>query len=133
MGDGVPRDYDRAIAWYLRAAERGNIKAQNNLRIMYSKGIGTERDPYKAALWSIKAAEGGHVESQVSLGQQYLKGNGVTKDLAKAYAWLVIAHKNGDQHWLNIISRLLLRLSLKHEDVEAARAYVVRHQKKEKS
>ena len=30
-GEGVPQDFQEAFAWYSRAAEQGDVEAQNNL------------------------------------------------------------------------------------------------------
>jgi TPR repeat protein len=32
QGHGVQKDYSQALFWYRRAAEQGNVAAQNNLR-----------------------------------------------------------------------------------------------------
>ena len=37
-GDGVEQDYAEALKWYMKSAEQGNAKAQNNLGIMYDWG-----------------------------------------------------------------------------------------------
>lgn len=43
-GYGVPQDYQEAIAWYRRAADQGNDRAQYNLAHIYDKGDGVSRD-----------------------------------------------------------------------------------------
>ena len=41
----------------LQAAERGNVKAQNNLGVMYEKGQGVRQDDAEAVRWYLKAVE----------------------------------------------------------------------------
>lgn len=47
---GAP-NYARALQWYTRAAEQGNIFAAVHLGNMYATGMGTPRDSQKAAHW----------------------------------------------------------------------------------
>ena len=47
-GNGVEKDYWRAIYWYTKAAEQGNPNAQYHLAILYNK---TEENPLKAYYW----------------------------------------------------------------------------------
>ena len=39
-GNGVEKDYSKAIKWLSLAADQGNGKAQTNLGCMYETGIG---------------------------------------------------------------------------------------------
>ena len=39
-GRGVTQDDKEAFRWYLKAAEQGNAKAQTNLSLFYSTGVG---------------------------------------------------------------------------------------------
>ena len=43
MGKGVPQDFDEAVKWYLKAAERGNPDAQIRFGFMYGKGLGVNQ------------------------------------------------------------------------------------------
>ena len=61
-GDGVPRDYQEAIAWYRRAADQGNDRAQYNLGLMYYKGKDVPQNYVQAYKWfSIAGANGNKV------------------------------------------------------------------------
>ena len=44
QGVGVPQDAAEAVAWYRRAAEQGDARAQYNLGGMYRKGRGVPQD-----------------------------------------------------------------------------------------
>ena len=58
-GRGGPRDEKAGFAWLKRAAEGGNVAAQNRLAKLYMQGIGTEPDAIFAAAWYILARRAG--------------------------------------------------------------------------
>lgn len=47
-GNGAPKDYDRAIYWYTKAAEQGNTNAQYHLGVLYNKA---KNNPLMAYMW----------------------------------------------------------------------------------
>jgi hypothetical protein len=55
----VRQDYAEAIAWYRRAAERGNAKAQNNLARMYEDGRGVPGGLFRGCEMVRRAADQG--------------------------------------------------------------------------
>ncbi len=59
--DGVdgPTDYERGFEWMRRAAEGGNVMAENRLAHLYRNGIGTRQDRTAAAAWYILARRAG--------------------------------------------------------------------------
>jgi hypothetical protein len=58
-GKGVTQDYKAAAGWFRKAAEQGNVNAQNNLGHMYQQGYGVARDYIRAYLWfDISASQG---------------------------------------------------------------------------
>ena len=50
-GNGVPKDYAKALSWYVKAVERGNGNAAYDLGVMYAKGNGVEQSDAKAYAW----------------------------------------------------------------------------------
>jgi len=58
-GEGVDRDYTRALALYCRAADQGNAKAFLSLGWMFFNGRGVATDDAIAVRWFKKAADGG--------------------------------------------------------------------------
>ena len=48
---------EKAVEWYQKAAEQGNINAMNELANMYENGLGVDQDEEKAAEWHAKAEE----------------------------------------------------------------------------
>ncbi len=70
-----------------RLAEQGHAKAQYNLGVSYSKGIGVHQDIKEAAKWYRRAAEQGFDKAQYNLGVLYSKGIGVRQDFKEAAKW----------------------------------------------
>ncbi|MEA3285375.1 MAG: tetratricopeptide repeat protein [Synergistota bacterium] len=86
----------KAVKWYLEAAKKGHIRAQNNLGNMYRRGRGVPQDDHKAVEWYSKAAEQGLDSAQYNLGFMYANGRGVPKDEDKAKTWYRKAADQGD-------------------------------------
>ncbi len=61
------KNLNKAIAWWTKAAEKGNAKAQNSLGECYQKGEGVSQDLETALEWYIKAAEKGNINAQAKL------------------------------------------------------------------
>jgi len=72
MGLGVSKNYEKAVEWYNKSAEQGNMQAQYNLGIMYEDGIGVPQSNEKAMEWYRKAAAQGYSEAKEAL--QRLQG-----------------------------------------------------------
>lgn len=58
-GDGVSQSYERALALYCEAAQRGEAKAFFNLGWMFLQGRGVSRNDAIAVAWLRKAADRG--------------------------------------------------------------------------
>ncbi len=55
-GQGVPMDYDQAMAWFQKGAEEGSSStAMYNIGVMYELGLGVDADPYLAEQWFKKS------------------------------------------------------------------------------
>ncbi|MBQ2152767.1 MAG: protein kinase [Clostridia bacterium] len=66
-GEGVERDYRKAVYWYTKAAEQGNAVAQCGLCICFYFGSGIEKDLSSAVYWYEKAAAQGQEEAKKML------------------------------------------------------------------
>lgn len=95
-GQGVPQDYQQAVAWYRKAAEQGLSAAQWGLGSMYEYGQGVTQDYRQAVAWYRKAAEQGFAMAQYNLGNMYLNGFGVPKNETEAFAWFLRAAEQGN-------------------------------------
>jgi len=88
VGEGVLQDCEKALYWYLKAAEQGLALAQTNVGLMYAQGgAGVPQDPKKALEWLTKAAQQGFALAQFNLGFMYDNGKGVPQDDQKALDW----------------------------------------------
>ena len=94
-GDGVERDYREAVKWYRKAAEQGNIYAQNNLGSCYYYGNGVLQDYEEAVKWYQESARQGMSIAQNFLGDCYLNGKGVSEDYGEAVKWYQESARQG--------------------------------------
>jgi len=67
-GESVPRDYQRALALYCQAAQRGDSRAFFNIGWMFLNGRGVARDEAAAVMWLRKAAAHGVPQAVNLLG-----------------------------------------------------------------
>ena len=88
--------YDKALFYFLKATEKGNAEAQNEVGVMYANGQGTEKDEAKAIEWYRKSAEQGYALAQSNLAYRYDNGDGVEKDTKKAFELYLKAAEGGD-------------------------------------
>ena len=93
------RDYNRAIKWYIMAAEQGYSEAQYNLGNCYANQYGVnreiERNYVEAVKWYHKAAEQGNARAQFNLGVCYTNGWGIDKNNCEAIKWYRKAAEQG--------------------------------------
>jgi soluble lytic murein transglycosylase-like protein len=65
--EGVPRDYDRAVALFCEAGAKGSNNGPYNLGVMRLNGRGVERSETKAIYWLQLARARGHEHAAVLL------------------------------------------------------------------
>jgi TPR repeat protein len=92
---GIPQDEGKAVEWYRKAAEQGDVQAQTRLGYMYGEGRGVAKDEAKAVELYRKAAEQGNAQAQTGLGVMYAYGRGIPKDEGKAAEWYRKAAEQG--------------------------------------
>ena len=90
-GEGVKKDYQKAIIWFGKAAERGHPAAQYNLGLMFHNAMGIPLNYDEARRWFVMSAEGGLAEAQYQLGRIYYDAIGVQQGFVKAHMWFEIA------------------------------------------
>jgi TPR repeat protein len=96
LGQGVPQDYAKAVEWYQRAGDQGNVQAEIDLAFMYSHGQGLQKDYTRAVDWYQRAADQGDSAGQDSIGFMYLHGQGVQQNYPKAVMWFRKAAEQGN-------------------------------------
>lgn len=82
-------DTDKAnsFAWYLKAAEQGEVHAYLKVGQMYLDGEGVNIDHVESARWYLKAAEAGFEYAQLNMGNFYRDGIGVSRSPEEAVRW----------------------------------------------
>jgi uncharacterized protein len=67
MGQGVAKDYDKAIEWYRKSAEQGNQFGQFNLGTMYYMGTGVSKDLVTGCKWFALATRQGNGQARIHM------------------------------------------------------------------
>jgi hypothetical protein len=78
-----------------KAADQRLARAQNNVGLKYSGGLGVTKDEAEAVKWYRKAADLGDARAQFNLGNMYGQGRGMTKDETEAVKWYRKAAEQG--------------------------------------
>lgn len=85
---------DKAFHWMKKAADSGNIAAQNNIGLSYLHGLGVKKDVAKAFNYFEKAANQGLSYAQSELAMLYYQ----QKQYTKAYDWWSVAAEQEDEY-----------------------------------
>ena len=90
-GRGVPQDRSQVAAWYRKAAEQGDARAQFTLGLMYRYGPGysPNLDRWVGAFGP--APGYARPTAQRSPAGKYNPGSGVPKDYVEAHKWMSLA------------------------------------------
>ena len=90
-------DCARAAELYRAAAEQGLTVAQNNLGLMYERGVGCEVDEAEALNYFLRAVEQKCADAQWRLGKAYENAElGVTKNMDEAFRCYSLAAEQGN-------------------------------------
>ncbi len=92
---GLTKNNSEAVALYRKAAEQGNMYAQNAMGNFYYNGEVVSKDLAQSAAWLKKAAEQGNAQAQSSLAYLYYNGEGVAQDYAQSAVWYRKAAEQG--------------------------------------
>ena len=95
FGRGCSVDYTRALYWYHKAEEAGNMHSKTSIGICYQKGTGVPQDDGMAALWFEKAYKSGDPAGTYNLAECYFTGTGVKQSVDKAIKYWGKAAKLG--------------------------------------
>lgn len=95
-GDGTKVDMQKAVNWYMKAADQGYGDAQYQIAWMYANGIGLRQDYAAAAKWyRLASTFHNHTDAQFRLGELYFNGRGVEHDYGKAIQYYTQAASKG--------------------------------------
>jgi TPR repeat protein len=92
------KNYEEAVKWYRKSAEREYALAQGKLGLMYVNGYGVTQDYEEALKWYRKSAEQGNADAQYILGIAYQNGYGVTQDYEEAVNWYRKSAEQGNAY-----------------------------------
>jgi hypothetical protein len=96
-GNGVRQDDAKAIEWFKKAAERGDLQSQVNLGQMYENGLSVPQSSEESARWFQAAANQGDRWSQFRMGEICYLGTGIPADRAEAAKWWYLALRVDDR------------------------------------
>uniref|UniRef100_UPI00398F27C1 protein sel-1 homolog 1-like isoform X8 n=1 Tax=Pristiophorus japonicus TaxID=55135 RepID=UPI00398F27C1 len=83
-GKGVAVDYEKALKYFKKAADKGWVDGQFHLGVMHYTGLGVKRD-YKVAIkYFHHASQAGHALALYNLAQMYGSGTGVVRSCLTA-------------------------------------------------
>lgn len=94
-GRRTRQDYERARAWFARAAAGGVANAHYNLGVMAQQGLGGTANMQQAMAHYEDAAKLGHAEAMYNLGLLYAEGRAVPKSAWRAVTYFKRAANAG--------------------------------------
>ncbi len=87
--------------------ERGDVRAMNNIGLLWERGIGVPAPDYgEAQRWWKEAARRGYAVAMNNLGLLYANGQGVAQDYAAARKWWELSAERGNAWAMNSIGDL---------------------------
>ncbi|MBQ8216772.1 MAG: sel1 repeat family protein [Oscillospiraceae bacterium] len=95
IGYGLNQDYEKALLYYSKAAERCNVPAMKSCADMYLFALGTEQNYALAARCYDAAAKLGYAPAMYELGLIYQNGLGTEPDCELAMEYFIDAFVNG--------------------------------------
>ena len=104
--NGFKRNYFKAVYWFRKAAERGNLNAQFDLGYAYYYGRGVKQNYSKAVYWFRKASGQGNAIAQVYLGNAYNYGQGVAQNYFMAAYWYKKAADQGNADARTLLNKI---------------------------
>ncbi|MBA4150640.1 MAG: SEL1-like repeat protein [Verrucomicrobia bacterium] len=96
VGQGVPKDFERALKWFNEAAKRESVVAFNNLGAMHANGWGVPQSHEQAFAFYRKSAQRNDPVGLFNLGLAYDKGWGGASDKKKAFEYYLRSAEEGD-------------------------------------
>lgn len=106
LGNGVPKDYAKAVELLNQAADKGNVEAIADLGAIYYRGTLAPKDLVKAYKLTNIAAARGYSKAIFILAEMYRTGEGVQKNKNKAVSLLLQAISQGDVYALMLIGHM---------------------------
>lgn len=118
---GAEPDPQKAFAWYLRAAEGGDPRGQQEVARRYDEGDGVAPDVAEATRWYQAAADQSHPVAQFALAERYREGRGVSQSNVQSAMWLILSGVYALQAPDGLALRDALRAELAEPELAQAR------------
>ncbi len=119
-GYGTETDYPRALEWYEKAIDTGDVDAMFRRAEMVEAGQGVDADPARALTLYREAAAAGSVDANRRLGEKYWRGDGVVQHPLNALTYFEAAANAGDRGAMTMLAQILLSGYGVTRDPEAA-------------
>ena len=126
-GWGVAKDDQKALEWYLKAAEGNNTYALERLaKAYYFENLSVKKNVDEAFKWALKGAENGNAYCMYLVGCFYRGGEGTEQDLIAANDWFAKGAKAGDQYAMYDYAKALEKGSegIEQNEEEAIKWYL---------
>ncbi|MDQ8730366.1 hypothetical protein [Bradyrhizobium sp. LHD-71] len=94
-GRGTEVNYEEAIKWYGRAADKGVVPAMFRFGTLLEKGLGTKKDADAARRYYVQAAERGNAKAMHNLAVLDADGGGKGPNYKAAADWFKKAAERG--------------------------------------
>jgi TPR repeat protein len=105
--EGIDQDYSKALPWFLKAANLGNIDAMRAVADIYLHGkYRVDANRSLALQWYSKAADLGDAPSMRGMGDIFCMREGGKQDFAQAMQWYRKAAAKGDTEAMRDIAVL---------------------------
>lgn len=106
----VPGDPSSDPANLIARAQRGDVRAMNNIGLLWARGVGVDKPNYEEAMrWWKEAAKHGYPLAMNNIGLLFANGQGVPRDPLKALAWWKRSAELGNGWAMNNIGDLYER------------------------
>lgn len=97
LGEGTTQNFNVALKFYKKSAQKGNTFAMCKMGNFYQFGQGVEKNDSLAFIEYQRAANAGNPWGMRCVGSCYHNGAGVKEDISNAWHWYKTAAKNGDE------------------------------------
>ena len=78
-------------------AEKGDVRAMNNIGLLWARGVGVAEPNFQEALrWWKDAAKRGYPLAMNNIGLLYANGQGVKQDYKEAFKWWEMSSERGN-------------------------------------
>jgi len=105
--DVRPGEISTDPANLIEGARRGDVRAINNLGLLWARGIGVEAPNFDEAMrWWKEGAKRGYSLSMNNLGLLFANGHGVAQNYEEALKWWEMSAEQGDAWAMNSIGDL---------------------------